>query len=53
MNILIADDDAASCLMLQSLLTTWGYLPAGNPDWAASLTLLRILDHDDLYKSPR
>ena len=30
-----------------------GYLPAGNPDWAASLTLLRILDHDDLYKSPR
>jgi len=29
------------------------YLPGGNPDWAASLTLLRILDHDDLYKSPR
>jgi hypothetical protein len=30
-----------------------GYLPAGNPDWLATLTLLRILDHDDLYKSPR
>lgn len=30
-----------------------GYLPAGNPDWSAVLTLLRILDHDDLYKSPR
>jgi hypothetical protein len=30
-----------------------GYLPAGNPDWSAALTLLRILDHDDLYKSPR
>lgn len=30
-----------------------GYLPAGNPDWKTSLTLLRILDHDDLYKSPR
>lgn len=30
-----------------------GYLLAGNPDWSAALTLLRILDHDDLYKSPR
>lgn len=30
-----------------------GYLPAGNPDWGAALTLLRILEHDDLYKSPR
>jgi hypothetical protein len=30
-----------------------GYLPAGNPDWLAALTLLRSLDHDDLYKSPR
>lgn len=30
-----------------------GYLPAGNPDWSAPITLLRILDHDDLYKSPR
>jgi hypothetical protein len=30
-----------------------GYLPAGNPDWSAPLTLLRILDHDDLYKFPR
>lgn len=29
------------------------YHPAGNPDWQADLTLLRILDHDDLYKSPR
>ncbi len=30
-----------------------GYLPAGNPDWSAEILLLRILDHDDLYKSPR
>ena len=30
-----------------------GYLPAGNPDWSAAITLLRILDHDDLYKTPR
>ena len=30
-----------------------GYLPAGNPEWSAAITLLRILDHDDLYKSPR
>jgi hypothetical protein len=30
-----------------------GYLPAGNPDWSADILLLRILDHDDLYKSPR
>jgi mRNA-degrading endonuclease RelE of RelBE toxin-antitoxin system len=29
------------------------YLPAGNPDWSAGILLLRILDHDDLYKSPR
>ena len=30
-----------------------GYLPAGNPEWSTAITLLRILDHDDLYKSPR
>jgi hypothetical protein len=30
-----------------------GYLPGGNPEWSAPITLLRILDHDDLYKSPR
>jgi hypothetical protein len=30
-----------------------GYLPAGNPDWSAPITLLCILDHDDLYKSTR
>ena len=29
------------------------YHPAGNPDWKGDLILLRILDHDDLYKSPR
>jgi hypothetical protein len=29
------------------------YLPSGNPEWSAAITLLRILDHDDLYKSPR
>ena len=28
-------------------------LPAGNPDWSAPLFLLRILDHDDLYRHPR
>ncbi len=30
-----------------------GYHPAGNPDWNDTITLLRLLDHDDLYKSPR
>jgi Txe/YoeB family toxin of Txe-Axe toxin-antitoxin module len=30
-----------------------GYLPAGNPDWSVEILLLRILDHDDLYKSLR
>lgn len=30
-----------------------GYFPAGNPDWSSDILLLRILDHDDLYKSPR
>ena len=30
-----------------------GHLPAGNPDWNTPVTLLRVLDHDDLYKSPR
>jgi hypothetical protein len=29
------------------------YSPAGNPDWSAEILLLRILDHDDLYKWPR
>lgn len=29
------------------------YHPAGNPDWNADIILLRVLDHDDLYKSPR
>jgi hypothetical protein len=29
------------------------YLQAGNPDWNAPIILLRILDHDDLYKFPR
>ncbi len=28
-------------------------LPAGNPDWTAPLTLLRVLDHDDLYRHAR
>jgi hypothetical protein len=27
--------------------------PAGNPDWSAPLCLLRLLDHDDLYRHPR
>ena len=26
---------------------------SGNPDWTGSVVLLRILDHDDLYKHPR
>lgn len=30
-----------------------GYHTAGNPDWSSAITLLRVLDHDDLYKSPR
>jgi len=29
------------------------YLPAGNPNWSSSLILLRVLDHDDLYRHPR
>jgi len=29
------------------------HLASGNPDWSASVTLLRILVHDDLYKFPR
>ncbi|MCK5507749.1 MAG: hypothetical protein KAI50_04415 [Desulfobacterales bacterium] len=29
------------------------FLPTGSPDWTSQLKLLRILDHDDLYKTPR
>ena len=29
------------------------HLEAGNPDWRGRLVLLRILDHDDLYRRPR
>ena len=29
------------------------YLPSGNPDWNEPVLLLRLLDHDDLYKFPR
>lgn len=29
------------------------YLPSGVPDWSASILLLRLLNHDDLYKHPR
>jgi hypothetical protein len=29
------------------------HFPAGNPDWSVGILLLRILDHDDLYKAPR
>ena len=29
------------------------FLPSGNPDWSGSVFLLRLLDHDDLYKRPR
>jgi hypothetical protein len=29
------------------------YLPSGNPDWSKPVLLLRILDHDDLYRHPR
>ena len=25
----------------------------GTPDWTAPVKLLRVLDHDDLYKTPR
>ncbi len=28
-------------------------LPSGSPDWSAEILLLRVLDHDDLYKHPR
>jgi hypothetical protein len=30
-----------------------GLLPSGNPDWSSDIFLLRVLDHDDLYKHPR
>ena len=26
---------------------------AGSPQWEEGITLLRVLDHDDLYKHPR
>lgn len=29
------------------------FLTMGSPDWTSQLKLLRILDHDDLYKTPR
>ena len=29
------------------------YLSSGSPDWTGDILLLRCLDHDDLYKSPR
>ena len=29
------------------------HLSTGTPDWASPVKLLRILDHDDLYKRPR
>ncbi|HOP46486.1 MAG TPA: hypothetical protein PK874_02385 [Desulfobacteraceae bacterium] len=29
------------------------FLATGIPDWTSRLILLRILDHDDLYKAPR
>jgi len=29
------------------------FLATGIPDWTSKLSLLRILDHDDLYKTPR
>lgn len=29
------------------------HFPAGNPDWSTDLFLLRLLDHDDLYKALR
>jgi Txe/YoeB family toxin of Txe-Axe toxin-antitoxin module len=29
------------------------FSPTGIPDWKSKLGLLRILDHDDLYKTPR
>ncbi len=29
------------------------FLTSGSPDWTSKLKLLRILDHDDLYKTPR
>ncbi len=29
------------------------FLATGSPDWTSQLKLLRILDHDDLYKTPR
>ena len=33
--------------------TTMPTMPSGLPDWSGSLSLLRILAHDDLYRRPR
>ncbi len=29
------------------------FLHSGNPDWSSPIILLRLLNHDDLYKRPR
>ncbi|OQX16209.1 MAG: hypothetical protein BWK80_40380 [Desulfobacteraceae bacterium IS3] len=29
------------------------FLPSGNPDWSASILLLRLTGHNALYKKPR
>jgi mRNA-degrading endonuclease RelE of RelBE toxin-antitoxin system len=29
------------------------FLESGIPDWSSNIILLRMLDHDDLYKYPR
>ncbi len=29
------------------------HLENGFPDWSAAILLLRVLDHDDLYRMPR
>lgn len=29
------------------------FLSSGNPAWSSGIVLLRVLDHDDLFKMPR
>ncbi len=29
------------------------YHPSGDPDWSKPIILLRLLDHDDLYRKPK
>jgi len=48
MNVLIAEDDAPSCLMLQSLLTKWGYTVTSAHDGEQAWRALSEAEHPHL-----